>query len=448
MKKNNFFLIVLSCLPAIAAFLIYYIYNHGNIFSDLGSHYDDKFIQAAKQILEKGFYSNNYYLPLYPYFLALIFKIFGTNLFYPIFFNIILHGLTALMLANISKNFNSKWFYPTLIIASCWPHLIWRTSYIYAETFFIFLMVSALFLLFNFLNKKRIIYLIGSSLFFGFSLITKGANVFLIFALPFFLFFIFKKKIKNSYLTSFKLVTIYTSIFVFVLSFQFLRVYNETGYFGYSYQTGNRLYSYIYPCLSNNFGCGKKDPNAVYKARNLFEKEKKLLGVNEINNIYQKDLIQKKVAINLIKQLEFSQIASSSIFGYLKLFFHNISYEVFERINIKALHLSDFTGNLYIKIKTMIIKIFKEDQFMIIWLMAQLLLVLSRVIQVLGILYFFNLKKKIYEFFLLLIFFIPTIFPVLSLGTIRYRAPLEPLLILLTIAGLYFLRNIIHKKSN
>ena len=118
------------------------------------------------------------------------------------------------------------------------------------------------------------------------------------------------------------------------------------------------------------------------------------------------------------------------------------------RINIKALHLSDFTGNLYIKIKTMIIKIFKEDQFMIIWLMAQLLLVLSRVIQVLGILYFFNLKKKIYEFFLLLIFFIPTIYPVLSLGTIRYRAPLEPLLILLTIAGLYFLRNIIHKKSN
>ena len=309
-------------------------------------------------------------------------------------------------------------------------------------------MVSALFLLFNFLNKKRIIYLIGSSLFFGFSLITKGANVFLIFALPFFLFFIFKKKIKNSYLTSFKLVTIYTSIFVFVLSFQFLRVYNETGYFGYSYQTGNRLYSYIYPCLSNNFGCGKKDPNAVYKARNLFEKEKKLLGVNEINNIYQKDLIQKKVAINLIKQLEFSQIASSSIFGYLKLFFHNISYEVFERINIKALHLSDFTGNLYIKIKTMIIKIFKEDQFMIIWLMAQLLLVLSRIIQVLGILYFINLKKKIYEFFLLLIFFIPTIFPVLSLGTIRYRAPLEQLLILLTIAGLYFLRNIIHKKSN
>lgn len=447
MKKENFFLIFLACLPSIFIFLSYYSAIQGNFYSDIGWHYDDKFIQAAKQILNNGFYSDNYYLPLYPYFLALFFKIFGTNFIYPIFFNIILHGSTALMLANIAKSFNLKWFYPTLILSSFWPHLIWRTSYIYAETLFIFLIVSSLFFLFNFLSKKKIYCLIASSLFLGLSLITKGSNIFLIFVLPFFLFFIIKKKITNSYLTSFKLVLIYIFIFVFVMSFQFLRIYKETGYFGYSYQTGNRLYSYIYPCLASTFGCGSKNINAVKKAKDLFEEEKRKLEVKEIENTYYKDLIHKKIAINLIKQLEFSQIVAASVGGYLKLFFHNITYDVFERLDIKSLHLTEFKGNIFIKTKSMINKIFKEEKLMIIWFVAQLFLFLSRIIQILGLLYFCNLKSKIYEFLLLLIFFIPILFPVLSLGTTRYRAPLEPILIILTVSGLFFIRNLISKKK-
>jgi len=448
MTKKNIILIFLSCLPSLAAFLIYFFFNQETIFSDLGFHYDDKFILSAKQILDTGFYSNSFSLPFYPYFLALIFSIFGFNLFYPIFFNILFHGLTAFMLGNIIKNFNEKWFYPTIILASFWPHLIWRTSYIYGETIFIFLLVSSLFFLFNYLNKKKISYLIYSSLFLGISFITKGSSTFLIFILPFFLFFLFRKKITKNFFTLFNLVFVYVFLMCFVMSIQFLRIYKETGYFGYSYQSGNILYSYIYPCLSTNFGCGKKDPDAVKKAVDLFEEEKKRLGVNEIENIYYKDLIQKKIAIKLIKELEFSQIFMSSLGSYLKIFFHNITYDIFERLNIKSLHLTDFAGNIYIKTKTMLIQIFKEDRVMIIWLIAQLFLFLSRIVQTFGIVYFFNLKNKIYEFLLLLIFFIPTIFPVLSLGTIRYRATLEPLLIVLTISGLYFIRNIILKKSN
>ena len=450
MKKinNNFLLISLACLPSIFICLFYYLATNGHFFSDIGIHYDGKFILAAEQILDVGFYTDNFFLPFYPYFLALIFSIFGFNLFYPIFFNILFHGLTAFMLGNIIKNFNEKWFYPTIIFVSFWPHLVWRTTYIYGETIFVFLLVSSLFFLFNYLNKKKISYLIYSSLFLGISFLTKGSSTFLIFILPFFLFFLFRKKITKNFFTLFKLVFVYVFLMCFVMSIQFLRIYKETGYFGYSYQSGNILYSYIYPCLSTNFGCGKKDPDAVKKAVDLYEEEKKRLGVNEIENIYYKDLIQKKIAIKLIKELEFSQIFMSSLGGYLKIFFHNITYDIFERLNIKSLHLTDFAGNIYIKTKTMLIQIFKEDRVMIIWLIAQLFLFLSRIVQTFGILYFFNLKNKIYEFLLLLIFFIPTIFPVLSLGTIRYRATLEPLLIVLTISGLYFIRNIILKKSN
>ena len=449
MKKinNNFLLISLACLPSISISLFYYLITNGHFFSDIGIHYDGKFILAAEQILDTGFYTDNYYLPLYPYFLAFFFKVFGTNLIYPVLFNILLHGATALMLANIAKNFNSKWFYPTLIFSSFWPHLIWRTTYIYAETLFIFLIVSSLFFLFNFFNKKKVYYLIASSLFLGFSLITKGSNILLIFVLPILLFFIIKKKITNNYLDSFKLVFIYIFIFICIISFQFLRIYKETGYFGYSYQTGNRLYSYIYPCLASKFGCGKKDINAVNKANALYEEEKRKLKVNQIENYYYKDIIQKRIAIKLINELEFSQIFTASFGGYLKLFFHNFTYEVFERLNIKSLHLSEFAGNIFVKTQSMINKIFKEEKMMIIWLIAQLFLFLSRFVQLIGFINLFNLKNKVYKSLLLLIFFIPILFPVLSLGTFRYRAPLEPFLIILTISGLFFIRKVIYKKK-
>ena len=139
MKKNkylnNFLLILFASIPSFSICILSY-YSFPIVDPKV---YDDKFIEAAKQILHIGFYSDNWYLPLYPYLLSIFFKFFGINTFYPILFNAFFHGLTSFLLAKIAKNFNTKWFYPTLILASCLPHLIWRTTYVYAETLFILL---------------------------------------------------------------------------------------------------------------------------------------------------------------------------------------------------------------------------------------------------------------------------------------------------------------------
>ena len=62
MKKinNNFLLISLACLPSISISLFYYLITNGHFFSDIGIHYDGKFILAAEQILDTGFYTDNY----------------------------------------------------------------------------------------------------------------------------------------------------------------------------------------------------------------------------------------------------------------------------------------------------------------------------------------------------------------------------------------------------
>ena len=161
MIKKNIFLIFLSSIPSLLICL--FVYNNISIIDV--SVYDDKFILAANQILLNGTYSDNYYLPLYPYLLAFIFKIFGTNLFYPILLNSIFHGISVFLIAKIAERFNKKWFYLSLILGAIWPHLIWRTTYVYAETFFILLVVTSLYFLFSFIDKKRIFYLLISSFF-------------------------------------------------------------------------------------------------------------------------------------------------------------------------------------------------------------------------------------------------------------------------------------------
>ena len=442
MIKKNIFLIFLSSIPSL--FICLFVYNNISIIDV--SVYDDKFILAANQILLNGTYSDNYYLPLYPYLLAFIFKIFGTNLFYPILLNSIFHGISVFLIAKIAERFNKKWFYLSLILGAIWPHLIWRTTYVYAETFFILLVVTSLYFLFSFIDKKRIFYLLISSFFLGLSLITKSSNIFVLFLLPFFLIYFFNNQITKSYFLSIKLVASYLLVLFIVLSFQFLRIYKETGYLGYNYQSGNALLSYVYPCLSTKFGCGKKNLDSMKKGMELYDNELKISDSTDSENRFYQNIVRKKIAIDLLKELDFKQSTISAIGGYTKLFFHNFTYDLFERFKITTIHLTDFTGNFLIKTKKMLYEIFQNKEIMFIWIISQFFLFFSRFIQILGFYSFLKSKDKIYDFLLLLVFFIPCIFPVLGQGTIRYRAPLEPLLIIFTISGIFFLYHSIRKK--
>jgi len=431
-------LIFLASLPSLIVIALSH-YNFPLFIENSKSSYDGNFFAAAKQILETGGYSGMHNFPLYPYVVAFIFKVFGTNPLFPIIMNAFFHGLTAFLLANISKKFSSNWFYPTLIITSLWPHLLWRTTYLYAETFFTLMIVTSLFFIFIYFEKKKIYYLLLSSVFLGFSIITKSANIFVLFILPLFLFFLFYKKIKKNIFYSFKLVLIYVFIFSFILSFQVLRIYKETGYIGYSTSSGFILLNYVYPCLQTKFGCGKKDRPAMYESWKAFDKE--MIDVNypdSINPVYMSN-VKKEIAIKLIKEIDLNQIFVATFGGYVKLFLHNFTYDVFWRLKIKSTHLTDFTGSFYTKIKLMLKKIIYEEHLMFFWLFSQIVLIFSRVIQVIGLYNLLFTKKNIYEFLLLSVFFVPILFSIIAMGTIRYRIPFEPFLIILTISGLFYI---------
>ena len=87
----------------------------------------------------------------------------------------------------------------------------------------------------------------------------------------------------------------------------------------------------------------------------------------------------------------------------------------------------------------MLKKIIYEEHLMFFWLFSQIVLIFSRVIQFIGLYNLLFTKKNIYEFLLLSVFFVPILFSIIAMGTIRYRIPFEPFLIILTISGLFYI---------
>ncbi len=77
-------------------------------------------------------------MPLYPYFLALVFSLSGgTNLGAAVSFQAIVDSLTVLAVAYLAAAIDRRWALPAGILAALWPNLIINTAYILTDTLFI-----------------------------------------------------------------------------------------------------------------------------------------------------------------------------------------------------------------------------------------------------------------------------------------------------------------------
>ncbi|MEO0102589.1 MAG: glycosyltransferase family 39 protein, partial [candidate division WOR-3 bacterium] len=145
--------------------------------------------QMAISILKGGWLAETSFFraPLYPYFLALIYKIFGINLFIPRIIQILIGSGSCLLVYLIGKKiFSQKVGTIAGLAASLYPLLIYFDGELLLTNLLIFLILFGFFL---FLKEK--IFLSG--LFFGLTAITRP-NI-LLFLLT--LFIIKLKEIKK-----------------------------------------------------------------------------------------------------------------------------------------------------------------------------------------------------------------------------------------------------------
>ena len=445
-KKNEFLSsFIIGTLLAFSVILYKNFFLGGFLYKNYESL---DYIRPALSFLNNfsfiGFLESlNQRLPAYPLLISFILKIFGEgNYFFLLIANSLLFGLTSAFLMKIKSLFIKELFWLSLIIIIFNLNLLWISTIILPDILFVFFLSSGLFFLLKFIKKfKNYKDLYLSLIIFGFAYITKPIAQFLPFFLSFYLLF-FLYSIKRSF--NFKLI--YISLLPIVFSFLiasplYLFNYKNSGKFKLTYHEGGHLLTVVYPCLVNKTGCGVADPIEKKKALNLGQE--RINEIKDFNIIYNNKKsrqiaeaeIYKEVFYELIRDMNKLQIIQSSFFAYSKLMLHTSLISVFED---HKKSYSEFKFNL---------KNFKNNInfYTFFWIIFQLALICLRLLQLYGLFLLFKIKENKWISYLLILIMIALIFPTVGIGNFRYRLPIEPILIFLSIIGI---ENLIKEKKS
>jgi len=436
-------------------FLSFCLINYKIFVLDLllNTNYESwDYIRPAKIFYETNSFSSLFEsldarLPTYPILISYLFNFFGYENFISIlFFQSFLYGLIVHISIKIKNIFTKKYFWISLLIILLNLNLLLSSTIILPDFLLTFFLTNGIyFYLLFFKNKSKYFYLLIGNIFFSLTFITKPVAI----LLPFFLFLsLIIFCIYNYKKTLYKKILISLSpllIIYIVASPLYLYHYQKSGVASISYQKGGHLLFGIYPCLSQKWGCGTGNilasENAIKISQEISVKFfKKEYGLNKVDLEYIKNVnmtssdrlkiskLHEDAFYKVINEIKTTQIIQSAFFSYMKLMLHTslISFIDFYNINYEEYKIPD-----------------NFNKITFIWLIGQIVLIISRFFQIYGtVCYLKSNKKNIFSIIFLLLICIAFLIPALSIGNYRYRLPIEMILSLLTILGVRkFIKN-------
>lgn len=447
--RNVFLIVLVGTLPPLVAVLGLHISGFEIL---TGTTDSDKYYRPALRILETGQYgftdstSGQYrpyldILPIYPYFLASIFTVFGKfNYLAVAVIQSLLQGGVVLAIGLTARNLRASWLWPAAILTALWPALAYRPTTILTETLFTFLFVWGLYAL---LSMGRARHVLPWALFAGVSLglAYMTRPVFLLFPviLTPALIYLLRRSGGHAWIRSTgfailpMLIMLAFTIPNYVLSFQ---TYGEPKF---SIQKGYNALYYVYPCVAARWGCGEVDPTAAALARSELAEQLAALPESDRADPIILDNLRTAVAASLIRDLGLAQVIRGSVGSTLKLLLHNSSYEIMERFGNSPAYFQKSSGDgFFEKAGDFFGKVFRSP-WMIVWLIFQLGLFVSRGVQLAGLAggVMSDLRPAT---ILIAAASIAILVVSVGFGNPRYRNPLEPQLILLTLIGFATLR--------
>ncbi|MFH1541431.1 MAG: glycosyltransferase family 39 protein [Elusimicrobiota bacterium] len=116
--------------------------------------------------------------PVYPFFLSLIYFIFGHSYIMVRVFQAILDALTCVILYYLAKEiFDERIANLSAWLIAFYPVLIVYTGLLLSETLFTFLFIVSIFLFIKWFQKTKIVYFIGCGIFLGFATLTRPVTI-------------------------------------------------------------------------------------------------------------------------------------------------------------------------------------------------------------------------------------------------------------------------------
>lgn len=409
-----------------------------------------KYIKPAEGLLNTGKYevydkSSNSYMPVvnrlpgYPVYIAIMYKLFGKgNNWSIVFSQCVLSGLTVLLIALSANVINPRWLWPAVILSSLCFNLAYRVSTVMPETLFVFFITAGFFCTISIIKKtkyiKRVLF---SSIFFTLAFLTRDAAIlFAFFTSPFLMLILYKytglDKLNSFFLST---IPILSLVFFGILPLMLLN-HARLGSYMYGTQSGEHGLFWAYPCLASRWGCGHRNKEALALAWKKYNEKLDVLGPTQRNDIVVDYSIKKNLARELILSIPVITLVSSAIGSTIKLLMHTSLLELDERFSIHMVHLSDIKEKSIVKKCYLYFKNNTVSKLHLMILLSQLIIVILRVLQIIGLVYAFSSKQyRLISSWLLASIFAFVVVSV-GVGNYRYRAPIEPMLILLTLFGL------------
>lgn len=372
-------------------------------------------------------------LPGYPAFIYLVFQIFGANNFTALLLiQSIVGCVTFYLIIKILEELNLD---NNIIIISTLAFnfaIIFRFSLFLPNFFFIFILTLSIFFFTKFYMNQKFIYFFSFSFFFAVLFLIRPIIQYAIFiTYPLIIFYLIRLQ-KGSY---FKILCITSLLTFYLISIgtQYSRSYNYDKSLLYTSQSGVHMF-WVISCLSKKFACGSRDMEVF---RNLQERTQTRISKLDDVNLEKINSIRIDVAKNyILYDMDKEKATYAALVSYVKLIFHSTFIEIFGALGIKAspLYISG-EDNFFMKLKNIITNTF-TDKYTGIYVIAVLMIFLSRFIQLFG--FSLTIRSKNLRMYGLIISSI--IFIILAtgigLGNPRYRSEAEPLLIILGAIGL------------
>ncbi len=438
-KTYNFIKYFTCSAPLIFCFMIYITdnVNYNNLFELR------KYSSIAKYWLgdlNQEFAPGR--LPIYPLFIALIYKIFGVDNYNALlFFQAVMGFFSFLFLIKTLEELNISRNIITLSTIFLNFSMIFRFSVFLPNCLFIFVLTILVYFFtkFYFLRQNKYFFLFCLAMII--LLLTRPIFQFIIFfTVPFVIYYLIKTKKRMRYLLiSFLLIS-----YLLGMGIQVLRNYHFDRSVLYTSQSAHHFF-WIIACLSKKYACGKRDMKVMNHISD--EAEMQILKVEnpnlEIKNRIRMN-VGKKYIINEMNKIDF---VKSAIFSYLKVIFHSALIEIYGALNFQAkeLYISGEDGVLK-KFKNIVISS-SNNPLNLFWLFSIASIILLRILQLYGFTY--GLRDNQLRMYTIIISSMITLILInaIGLGNPRYRSEAEPLLIILSALAMNQVRKILSKNK-
>jgi len=405
------------------------------------------YIRLAQQFPESGFLGvTPERVPGYPLFVFYIYTIFGESLWNVILMQIILDSISCIVIALMAKSLFNKGFWIAGILSAINLNMIILSATVLTDTLFLFLFVLFLFSLFQYLKNERIKWLFLLILFISLATLVRAVSYYLLPVLLIGLVF-WRLWQRDSILKIGTLAALCLTVIAVLLGSIHHRNYQQYKSTAFVSQTGTAMLGWVVPATYQYSGQGS------YQQGQKLARERLVLALQRDQleelptNPFENSSYRANVGKDILFEFGFLNILRAWVTGSaINLFAPSVAFSPALR-SMEHLSFYETKGNGIVEKLFNYIKNSSDFLYLFILAIGTIISVIFIMLALIGVFKMILILPpiKVATILILLGYFLIVTGPIVG---VKYRLPIEPLLIMFVSYAILNWKNKIFHISN